>query len=300
MTLEPIAIDAMMFGEPNRLSPWIIPADRPAIIDPGPATAADSVLAELERLGIGDLGAIVMTHIHLDHAGGAASIAEAHPGAKLFIHERVAGLLVEPARLVEGVRAVWGDLVESAFGLPEPVAADRVVALEEGDRVDLGNAALESIATPGHTRAHMAFLEPDSGSLFVGDAIGVQVAGSEVVRASTPPSDHSRPDAEASIRKLAGIGAERVLLPHFGEARPDPEAVLEAALEALARWHEAFDRSMAGMPEGDDPASRFLELVAGIEDVPDDVRDAFDSVNPAWLNFAGMAGERSRLERKAR
>jgi glyoxylase-like metal-dependent hydrolase (beta-lactamase superfamily II) len=295
MTLEPIAIDALMFGDPNRLSPWVIPADRPAIVDPGPTSSVATVHAELERLGIDELGAIVMTHIHLDHAGGAGLLAEAHPGARLFIHERVAGLLVEPARLIEGVKAVWGDLVESAFGLPSPVAAERVMALGDSDRIDLGNATLEAIATPGHTRAHMAFLESEAGSLFVGDAIGVQVAGSEVVRSSTPPSDYSRSDTEKSIGRLAGIGAERLLLPHFGQARPDPETVLDSALEALGRWHEAFDLAILE----EEPRSAFGEMVGKIEDVPGDVRDAFDAVNPAWLNFAGMMAERVRLERKA-
>ncbi len=299
MSVEPVAIDAMMFGDPNRLSPWVIPADCPAVIDPGPTSSAATVLEELERLGIESLGAIVMTHIHLDHAGGAGVLAEAHPEAKLFIHERVAGLLVEPARLVEGVREVWGEVVESAFGLPVPVEAERVVALDEGGRVDLGNVTLEAIATPGHTRAHLAFLEPGGGSLFVGDAIGVQVAGSEVVRSSTPPSDYSRPAAEESIRKLSGIGAGRILLPHFGEARPDPDTVLDSALEALGRWHEAFERA-AGDPSAEAPDVIFEDLVEDIEEVPEDVRSAFDAVNPAWLNFAGMKAERERLERKAR
>lgn len=294
MAVEPIAIDALMFGDPNRLSPWIIPADRPAIVDPGPASAASTVLAELDRLGIEDLGAIVMTHIHLDHAGGAGVLAEAHPEARLFIHERVAGLLVEPGRLIEGVRAVWGDLVESAFGLPLPVAAERVTALVDGSRVDLGNASLESIATPGHTRAHISFLEPGAGSLFVGDAIGVQVAGSDVVRPSTPPSDYSRSATENSIRRLSEVDAQRILLPHFGEARPDPETVFGSALEALGEWHRAFDRAISG----ETPETAFAELARGMEDVPEEVRRAFDAVNPAWLNFAGMEAERERLERK--
>lgn len=296
MSVDPIAIDAMMFGDPNRLSPWIIPADRVAVIDPGPASSAQTVLAELEGLGIEELGAIVMTHIHLDHAGGAGVLAEAHPGAELFIHERVARLLVEPGRLIEGVEAVWGDLVESAFGLPVPVAAERVTALEDGDRIDLGNATLEAIATPGHTRAHMSFLEPGAGSLFVGDAIGVQVAGSDVVRSSTPPSDYSRPATEDSIRRLEGVGAERILLPHFGEARPNPGAVLTSALEALERWHGAFEEAMSD----EAPASAFEALAGEIEEVPEEVRRAFDAVNPAWLNFAGMSAERDRLERKGR
>ena len=295
MTVDPIAIDALMFGSPNRLSPWVIPGDRPAIVDPGPTSSAGTVLAELERLGIEDLGAIVLTHIHLDHAGGAGTIAEAHPEAEVFIHERVAGLLTEPARLIEGVRAVWGDLVDTAFGLPVPIDAGKVVALGGDDRIDLGSLSLEAIATPGHTRAHMAFLDPDSGALFVGDAIGVQVSGSEAFRASTPPSDYSRSDAERSLRTLADIGAERILLPHFGEARPDPAIVLDSALETLRRWHEAFER--AGREA--EPEKAFVELVEEIEEVPREVREALDAVNPAWLNFAGMAAERDRLERKS-
>ena len=288
---DPIPLDSGLMGRPGLQSPWLVPGERPAIVDPGPANRAVEVDRLLREHGIEGLEAIVLTHIHFDHAGGAAELAALNPGAKIYVHPRVAGLLVDPTGLNRAVTSVWGEATEDLFGFPEPAPEGSVVAVAEGDVIELGGGRiLEVLETPGHTRAHLAFLDRSSDSIFCGDAVAIQMEDPETIRPSTPPSDYGRASTEASIERLRGTGLGRLLLPHFGEARLDAETMFDLALESLARWHETFDE----LQPGPDAAA---DLVARAEgEIDPAVRERFELVNPGWLNLAGLEGERRRLE----
>ncbi len=292
-----IQLDALMFGEAERLSPYLIPGSEPVLIDPGPASAAEGVIATLEALGVDDLAAILLTHIHLDHAGGAGVLAERYPGCRVMIHERVAGLLAEPEPLIRSVESVWGERAESLFGLPLPVDEEKIEPLSDGDRLKFSEVELEAISTPGHTRAHMAFLDHESGNLFCGDAVGVQLPESSAIRPSTPPADFSTASTLDSIERLAGLDSQRVLLPHFGPASQEPPELLEAAREALLAWREAFLRIRAAA-SGDLELERLMNAAVegGLEKVGPATRRGFEAVNPVWLNIAGLSGEAEREE----
>ncbi len=173
---EPVMIDSMMFGEPETMAAYLLPGPKPALIDPGPANTADRLVKELHRIGVTELDSIVLTHIHFDHAAGASRLAEQFPGATVYVPERVAEHMIDPSRLIEGVRSVWGEKTDALFGRPGPIDRGRVIAIEDGDRVDLGGHELGAIATPGHTRAHLAYLDSETGALFCGDAIGTPTA----------------------------------------------------------------------------------------------------------------------------
>lgn len=289
---EPISIDSGMMGHPGLQSPWVIPSERPAVIDPGPANRAEAVDRKIRELGIGKLDSIVLTHVHFDHAGGAAALARLNPGARIFVHPRVAGLIVDPARLNQAVSSVWGPGTEALFGFPEPAPEGVVQAVAGGELVDLGaGRALEVIETPGHTRAHLAFLDREADAIFCGDAVAIQDASSPVVRPSTPPSDYDRRAMTDSMERIRERGATRLLMPHFGESRTAPGEMIDRALESLARWHEAFDAMGPGRVDAD----RLVELAEG--ELDPGVREKFEMVNPGWLNLEGLEGERRRLER---
>ena len=289
--LDPIPIDSEMMNRTGLQSPWLIPSERPALIDPGPANRAEAVGKAIRDLGIDRLGAIVLTHIHFDHAGGAAALARLNSGCRIYVHPRVAGFVLDPTRLNESVTSVWGPQTGELFGFPDPAAEGVVEAVEGGSTIDLGGSReLEVIETPGHTRAHLAFLDRTTDSLFCGDAIAIQVEGSTTVRPSTPPSDYDRASMENSMERLRETGATRLLLPHFGEAALGLEGTIEAALGALARWHEAF----ALLETGPDAAARLVEAAEG--QLEPEVRERLDMVNPGWLNLEGLEGERKRLE----
>ena len=289
---DPIPIDSGLMDRPGLHSPWVIRSERPAVIDPGPANRAEAVDRTIRELGIERLDSIVLTHIHFDHAGGAATLARLNPGARIFVHPRVAGLIVDPGRLNEAVASVWGPETGTLFGFPEPAPEGVVEAVTEGAKIDLGGRrVLEVLETPGHTRAHLAFLDRTSDAAFCGDAVAIQVAGSGAVRPSTPPSDYDREAMTRSMERIRESGVSRLLLPHFGESGLGAEAMIDRALESLARWHEAFET----MEPGEADAARLVGLAEG--ELDPGTRASFDLVNPAWLNLAGLEGERRRLDR---
>jgi len=288
-----------MFGEPGMMAAHLLPGPKPCLIDPGPANTAAHVIAELEAMGVTELDLIVLTHIHFDHAAGTGLLAEQFPDATVYIHGRVAGHLVDPERLIAGVKSVWGEQTEKLFGLPKPVDQSRIVALKDGARIDLGDRSLEVIAAPGHTRAHMAFLDDQTGALFCGDALGVQLPSSGVIRPSTPPSDFSLADTLASIRRLAEVKAASVHLPHFGRTSSGPDRVFDEASEALNRWHESFLRNRDAADNDLDLQRRLNACVeASLEPVTPVTRKGFEAINPVWLNIAGMAAEADRNLRR--
>lgn len=294
----PLEIDSMMFGEPEMMAAHLLPGPKPALIDPGPANTAERLIEELQRMGVTELDSIVMTHIHFDHAAGASKLAEQYPEASLYIHSRVTEHLIDPSRLIDGVRSVWGEKTDELFGTPGPIGADRVIAVEDGDRIDLGDRELTAIATPGHTRAHLAFLDGETGALFCGDAIGIQLPASPVIRPSTPPSDFSYADALESIRRLDSLGAQSVHLPHFGSTSTGPEQVFSDAEEALARWRERFLSHREASDSELDLQRRLNACVeATLEPVTPVTRKGFEAINPVWLNIAGMTGEAERRHR---
>lgn len=294
----PSQIDSMMFGQPEKMCPWLITGAATALVDPGPANTADNVIRSLEAFGIDQLDAILLTHIHFDHSGGAGHLARRFPEARIYVHPRIAKHLSDPTRLIEGVKSVWGPRTEDLFGIPVPIDASRIHRLEDGQFVDLGDRRIEAVSTPGHTQAHLSFLDPVSGSLFAGDALGIQVPGSKVIRPSTPPSDFSYDSAVASIERLRNIDPEKVLLPHFGELRPDPETGFLAALESLGRWREAYLSAREVAEREEDIIRRVhCSLEATLEPVTPSVRRSFDAINPPWLNVDGMSGEMERISR---
>lgn len=290
-SLEPVLIDALMHGEEEKMGAWLVPGIRPALIDPGPANTADNVIAALTASGVERLDSIVLTHIHFDHAGAAGHLAERYPEATVYIHSPVARHLADPARLTESVRKVWGEEADELFGLPVPIAREKIEGLEDGDEIDLGDRLLEAIHTPGHTRSHLAFLDGQNGKLFCGDALGSQLPGSPAFRPATPPMDFSIEDAIESIEKIRSLDAEAILMAHFGPARPGPDAACDEAIGAIERWYESYlhKREIA---EGDEDLRRRFHacLEATLEPVSPVARRNLELVNPAWLNIDGMAG----------
>ena len=294
----PAALDTRMFGTAGSTAAYLIDSPEPALVDAGAASTVDAVLAELEARRAGEIRSIVLTHIHFDHAGGAGHLAERFPEATIYIHERVAPYLSDPAPLIEGVRSVWGEKTEALFGLPVPVPAERVRAIGDGELIDLGDRSLRAVATPGHTRAHLSFLDEGSGALICGDALGIHLPGAPVVRPATPPADFSLTDALASIERIRELGAGSLHVAHFGIAGPDPATACDHAAAALTEWHELFLRRREYADDDEELLREFhCGLEAGVETVSPAMRRRLEQVNPAWLNVAGMTLEAKRLAR---
>ncbi|MFZ0324988.1 MAG: MBL fold metallo-hydrolase [Actinomycetes bacterium] len=233
------AIDTRLSGHPGVTSAYLVAGSAPCLVETGTATSAPQVEAALTALGIGhdDLATIVVTHIHLDHAGGVGHLAAVYPKAQIVVHRAGARHLVDPSRLMASARRVFGDVViDRVFGDLHATADDRVRPLDHGDTVDLGHGRrLTALDSPGHARHHLGLLDSVTGDLYVGDAAGLWFNDTAEVRPATPPPEFDLAAALDSLRRFAAAAPTRLLFSHFGPA-DDPATTLAHAAEELQLW----------------------------------------------------------------
>ena len=233
-------IDTRMAGYDGITAGYLIRGDRPCLVETGTAPSAPLVRDALAELGIGpgDLATVVVTHIHLDHAGGAGDIAAMFPAADIVVHHRGARHLADPSKLMASARAVYGDALDRLFGVLAPVPAERIIALEDTGTVDLGGGRrLDSHYSPGHAKHHVGLVDTGSGDLYVGDAAGVYLPETGDLRPATPPPDFDLETALASIRKFAALQPARLLFSHYGPVTVIAET-LERSAEEIKVWVE--------------------------------------------------------------
>jgi len=270
-------IDARHLGLDRVIGVW----ERDGVlIDPGPASTIERILA---ALGDQRPEAILLTHIHLDHAGATGTLTARFPGLPVYVHEAGAPHLVDPARLLRSAGRLYGDRMEELWGEVLPVPAANVVALAGGETV----AGLEVLAAPGHASHHVVYLDPEGGDAFVGDVGGVRIPPGETVWLPTPPPDIDLEAWRTSIAAVAERRPERLRLTHYGSAE-DPESHLAATLAELERLAESSrerdrDRFLAG-----------LEARIGAE--PPDLAERVRSAMPPEQTWLGL--ERYQRRRK--
>lgn len=244
------SIDTQMAGHAGITSSYLIRGSRPCLVETGTALSAPVVISSLAELGIQaeDLATIVVTHIHLDHAGGVGDIAAAFPHAQVVVHERGARHLVDPSKLVASASRVFGPDMDRLFGPLIATPAERLTTLGEQDSIDLGDGrSLMSFHNPGHASHHVALVDSATGDLYTGDAAGVFVPDTAEVRPATPPPDFDLDLALDSLRKMREAEPTRLLFSHFG-AVDDVERVFEESIAELHYWVEQVsDAYHAGM-----------------------------------------------------
>lgn len=234
-------IDALMHGKVHNLSCYFIPAERPTLVEPGPESSLDNVIAGLDRLGVGpdDLAWIVVTHVHLDHGGGAGKLAERFPNATVVVHQQGARHLHSPDRLVASATRVYGEEnMATMWGSMRPVDQSRLWAVDEGDRIDMGGGRhLEVMYTPGHAKHLMCLVDSASGGVFVGDAVGITLPHSHLVRPTVPPPDIDPDLIVAQLERLKARRVTSINFAHFG-IDTDVEEMLDQAIRRVRRWDE--------------------------------------------------------------
>jgi glyoxylase-like metal-dependent hydrolase (beta-lactamase superfamily II) len=238
-------IDTRMAGYDGITAGYLIRGDRPCLVETGTAPSAPVVRDALAGLGIGpgDLATVVVTHIHLDHAGGAGDIAAMFPSAQIVVHQRGARHLADPSRLMASARMVYGDALDRLFGVLAPVPADRIVALGDTGTVDLGGGRrLDSHYSPGHAKHHVGLADSQTGDLYVGDAAGVYLPDTGDLRPATPPPDFDLETALASVRRFAALRPSRLLFSHYGPVGQVAE-ILDRSAEEMIVWVEETRRA---------------------------------------------------------
>jgi glyoxylase-like metal-dependent hydrolase (beta-lactamase superfamily II) len=193
-----------------------------AIVDPGPASTLPALHRHLAASGISmaDVTTILLTHIHLDHAGATGTLVRENPRLRVYLHEIGAPHMADPAKLIASATRLYGDEMDRLWGEFAPVPQEAMTTLRGGERLEVAGRSLEVAYTPGHAIHHVSFFSADSGVAFVGDTAGVRVVPSGFVLPPTPPPDI---DLEAWAQSLATIDrweAETLLVTHFGPASP--------------------------------------------------------------------------------
>jgi glyoxylase-like metal-dependent hydrolase (beta-lactamase superfamily II) len=233
-----LAIDTLTGGMRSVTAGYLLPAPRPTLIECGPALAVDHVIAGLHSLGFepDDLAYLVVTHVHLDHAGGAGAVAAAFSHARVVVSELGARHLHDPERLNRSARQVYGPLFDTVYGACRPTEQQRILGVADGHELDLGGGRrLELLATPGHAKHHLGVHDLDTGAIFAGDSVGVKLPGMTVIRPATPPADFHLGAALESLRRYRERDPSRLYLAHYGAVDP-PDAALAQAEERLRLW----------------------------------------------------------------
>ena len=216
--------------------------DEMALIETGPTATLPALYAGIAAAGfdVNLLRKILVTHIHLDHSGGAGAIVRDYPEVDVLVHPVGAPHLIDPSRLVSSAARLYTDRMDELWGEVVPVPEDRVLSLSDGETLDAGGHVLSALFTSGHASHHVAYWEPDLSLIFTGDVGGVRMPGAEYVLPPAPPPELA-PDAwSISIERMRQTGAQRLCLTHGG-AFDDAAAHLEAilpnleAIEAICR-----------------------------------------------------------------
>ncbi len=233
-------VDTRMGGYSDITAGYLIRGERPCLVETGAASSADEVVRSLAGLGIGpdDLASIVVTHIHLDHAGGVGDLAAAFPRAEVVVHEAGARHLADPSRLMASAARVFGPVLDELFGRLRPTDAERIRVLTDGDQVDLGGGrTLGSFDSPGHARHHVGLLDSLTGDLYTGDAAGVWTPETGDLRPATPPPEFDLDAALGSLARMRERAPTRLLFSHFGPVT-DVGTTLDRSVEELRLWVE--------------------------------------------------------------
>ncbi len=238
-------IDTLYQRRGHAASHLVVEGGRAAFVDTGTARSVPRLLAALDELGLdpAQVDYVFLTHVHLDHAGGAGQLMAALPAARAVLHPRGAPHMIDPARLIAGSIEVYGeDAFRELYGELLPIPAERVVTTADGDRLKLGRRSFEFIHTPGHARHHHCVVDLDHAEIYSGDNFGIcyhefdTAAGAFMLPTTTPVQFD--PDAmHASVDRLMAYRPRRIFQTHFGPVED---------LERLARdLHLGVDEFVA-------------------------------------------------------
>jgi glyoxylase-like metal-dependent hydrolase (beta-lactamase superfamily II) len=280
-------IDVEHLGRERVIGCWEVDG---ALVDPGPESSLPTLLA---KLGDQQPAALLLTHIHLDHAAATGAMVERWPDLEVYVHERGARHLVDPTRLLTSARRLYGDRLEYLWGRIVPVPEANVRVLRGGENV-LG---MEVAYTPGHASHHVCYFHRESGTAFVGDVAACRIPPSEFVTPPTPPPDIDLEVWEGSLDTVAAWEPERLVLTHFG-AVEDPAAHLETVRERL--------REEAGLARGMDEVryeadlERRIRAQLAAEGIGEETVAELLQAVPTAYQYGGLARYwRKRAEREA-
>jgi len=221
--------------------------DELALIETGPTSTLPALYAGIEAAGFdpAQLTKIFVSHIHLDHSGGAGAIVREQPDVQVFVHPIGAPHLIDPSRLISSAGRLYGDRMDALWGEVVAVPEDRVIPLTDGETQEAAGHVLSVLFSPGHASHHVAYWDPDLGAVFTGDVGGVRMAGADYALPPAPPPELSPDDWAISTERLRQVGPRRLYLTHGGPF-DDVSPHLEQLMPNLAEVEEICRAAMVG------------------------------------------------------
>lgn len=285
-------IDVNYLGRPDGIAACALETDEGvAIVDPGPASSLPGLSRGLEAAGlsIADVRTILLTHIHLDHAGATGVLVRDHPGIRVFVHGRGAPHLIDPTRLLASALRIYGDALGTLFGEVVAVPSDRVTVLHGGETISPGGRTIRVEYAPGHAVHHVIYLDERSGTAFVGDTMGERFAPHTFVLPVTPPPDIDLERWAQTAATLRGLRPERLFLTHFGDF-PDVDRHMDEHETRLGEWADAVRRSLDEPGSDEERAERFASRIEAmiLEDPGEEAASAYEhaGLRDSWVGLA--------------
>lgn len=266
----------------------VIGPDGPVLVETGPGSTIDHLVAGLDALGLkpGDIGHLLVTHIHLDHAGAAGWWAQ--QGAHVYVHQRGARHLIDPARLLASAGRIYGDQMDAMWGPMLPVPEAQLTALYDGDVVQAAGLEFVALETPGHARHHHAYKLGDI--IFAGDVAAIRTPGSDLISVPAPPPEFELQAWQASVDRLLAEEFSALYPTHFGKI-DDGREHLQALRPLLAEQAHFIHNQMLAGASREQIVDRFVErdrqraMAGGVSAAQ---WQQFSVVNPLYMSVDGM------------
>jgi glyoxylase-like metal-dependent hydrolase (beta-lactamase superfamily II) len=240
------ALDVNWVGRPKSIAAALLESgDHRALVDPGPESTLATLREQLELhgLAVSDLNAILLTHIHLDHAGATGKLVRENPKLKVYVHANGARHMADPSKLRASAGRLWGDQLAILFGETLPVPLENLQILEGGETLALGSRKVDVAYTPGHASHHVTYFDSDEGVAFIGDTGGIRIDDGPYILPATPPPDVDLALWDQSFETILSRRPSKLFLTHFAWSN-DPAAHFAEFRERLHRWMEVAEKSL--------------------------------------------------------
>src|SRR6201993_340338 len=257
-------IDLNWTGRPRSIAAVLIESEGASVlIDSGPASTLETLRAGLRDRGqdFHTLDALLLTHIHLDHAGATGALVRENPNLRVYVHELGLIHMIDPSRLLASAGRLYGGGLQTLYGECMPVPENNLKQLQGGERIQVGEAQLEVTYTPGHASHHVTYWDRTSRTAFVGDTAGIRVQGDAFLLPATPPPDIDIETWNQSLDTIASWGLERLFLTHFGFIE-NPGEHIRLYKERLAGWSGVTRKIFASGMEKKGAERIFVDAIA--------------------------------------